>query len=938
MESPSQEELWLVLFLSLVGLALIWLKPLQLYPSTLLPYISLIPYVLLFFLPGYAIITTIKPRKDEISPAIRIVISFILGLLFLLLIPIAIIYFQLSYLENLIPTLLFLLTIFFTILAILRRSAVKDLEGQITLDESIKRIKVIKRKAEQETVPSEEMHEYTPMPAEEPEEPEEPSQKNRMSVMRLYDTGKTPETDKKSINEEKINDIKPIREEILRLRKEEKNGEKTIPLQVEQAVKKEDLLSAFQTEMGKPVWLDHMNDDKTGFRNWDLLLALLLSGLAVSLSYYNPLRTPQLTTVASYAMVLFMVAYTLLVVIFPDRKKIGLLNRIVTSSLITILLLILILNFGNTDLITSLPLPLILFFALATLILVLVAALRRRSLPPESTELGLEEIIRRAEELEILVEHDEETLKTLKELEKEINEEPPTEEKQPPKEEIPVIIVEHDEKDKGEWDTETIIVDHDKDDEKGIEETSIIVEHDEGLEKDIEEEPAKEEVEKEEPHYNKYESKPSLLPTEKVTKVDKAYPAEEISKPKDSEKKKTDTKPPESTTEESLQPEESVKEETETESKVPPKKEVETKSEPSSRKEGKKEKIGKTVHEPVKEQFNYGDLVLVPLFACLSVFYIIIPLFPKTSLTVMVANSLLFILAGYSLVVALYPKKFDAKRLITGILLGIFLAVAYQIALFSNYFTFFSGNIRLWLLIFILIFCLITYFRRRRAAPSDEILQPKKDFKKSNIINLISEVIREREEKEKTEPIPKEEDPFLTLRSRAEPVKADSGKSIKKDGHSEHGRFMNFFRGLKASFQGEPRTQVVLSVILIIALLIAISATAYIIIKPKPVTMFTEFYILGPGGTASNYPTNLTAGQQGKLIIGVVNHEYATFNYQLVVKMNNNIIQSQTISLQNNAKKEIPINFTAGPPGQSKLEFLLYKLPDNQKVYRSLHL
>jgi uncharacterized membrane protein len=900
MEFLSRNDLWLVIFLSLIGLALIWLSPLMSYPFNLLP------YLLILFLPGYALVTAIKPYN---SLTTRIILGFLLSLLFLFFLVIAF-----NNLNEPSAILLFFLAIFFSIIAIIRRHrALKGRERQLTLDESIKRVNGIKKESEEEAVLSDEMEEYTPMPA----EVEEPPQKDKMSVMRLIDTGERSKADK-SQKEEKITDKKPIRDEILRRKQEEKSGGRTIPLAVEHPVKRDDLLSAFQKEMGRPVWLDAMNDDKSGFRNWDLLLALLLSGLAVSFSYYDPLRTPLLTTIASYAMLLFILTYTFLVVMVPDKRRIGLLYRILTSSVITILLLVLVLFFGNSNIITSLPLPLILLLALATLLLVIMAILRRRSLPPESAELSLEEIIKRAEKLEILVEHDEETLRALKELEKETEEEPPKEEKppeeekKPPKEEIPVIIVEHDEEDEREWETETIIVDHE--DEEETEQTPIIiVEHDEEKQ-DVEEQPAKE-VEKEEPSPDKDEPKPSLLATGAVTKVDKdlAYPAEEESEPK-----------------------KSAKEKTETESKIPPKQEVKTETEPPI-KEEKKEKVEKKRH-PVKNQFNYADLVLVPLFACLLLIYFIIPLFPKTPLTVMAGTSLLFILAGYSLVVSLYPKKFDAKRLVTGILIGILLYAAYQIALFLNYLTFFSESISLWLLIFILIFCLITYFRRGRAVPSEEILQPKKDFEKPNIVNLFNEVVREREEKEKVEPVPKEEDPFLALRSRTEPVKADSGKSIKKHGQPEHGRFMNFFRGLKSSFQGESRTQVVLSVILIIALVIAISATAYIIIKPKPGVTFTEFYILGPDGKSSNYPINLTAGQQGKVIIGVVNHEYAAISYQLVVKMNNNIIQSQTISLQNNAKKEIPFTFTASPPGQGKMEFLLYKLPDNQKVYRSLHL
>ena len=100
--------------------------------------------------------------------------------------------------------------------------------------------------------------------------------------------------------------------------------------------------------MDRPHILGGIDDHQSDFNHWDLLLALLLSGLAVSFSYYKPLGiSPLLTTIASYAVVLFTVTYTLLIAIFPDKRKIGLLNRIMTSSLIAILLLVLILIFTN---------------------------------------------------------------------------------------------------------------------------------------------------------------------------------------------------------------------------------------------------------------------------------------------------------------------------------------------------------------------------------------------------------------------------------------------------------------------------------------------------------------------------------------------------------------------------------------------------------------
>jgi len=130
-----------------------------------------------------------------------------------------------------------------------------------------------------------------------------------------------------------------------------------------------------------------------------------------------------------------------------------------------------------------------------------------------------------------------------------------------------------------------------------------------------------------------------------------------------------------------------------------------------------------------------------------------------------------------------------------------------------------------------------------------------------------------------------------------------------------------------------------LSVILIIVLILLIAGTIKIIVFPQPSEKFTEFYILGPNGNASDYPTNLTAGESGNVTIGIVNHEYTNTTYRLIIKINQTILKNETITLSDNEKKEIPFTFkpTAAWNNQ-KIEFLLFKPPGNSTAYRSLYL
>jgi uncharacterized membrane protein len=129
-----------------------------------------------------------------------------------------------------------------------------------------------------------------------------------------------------------------------------------------------------------------------------------------------------------------------------------------------------------------------------------------------------------------------------------------------------------------------------------------------------------------------------------------------------------------------------------------------------------------------------------------------------------------------------------------------------------------------------------------------------------------------------------------------------------------------------------------LTAVLIISIVLALSVTVYVIVTPKEGEKFTEFYVLGPGGKAEDYPTNLTVGEEGEVFIGVVNHEYAAVTYQLELKVNGGVIDQKSIVLTHNETWESPFTFRATKAGDDqKLEFLLYK-EGVKEVYRSLHL
>jgi uncharacterized membrane protein len=129
----------------------------------------------------------------------------------------------------------------------------------------------------------------------------------------------------------------------------------------------------------------------------------------------------------------------------------------------------------------------------------------------------------------------------------------------------------------------------------------------------------------------------------------------------------------------------------------------------------------------------------------------------------------------------------------------------------------------------------------------------------------------------------------------------------------------------------------------IIGFLIGIAAvgglTVSLVATPKIGEQFTEFYLLGSNGKLADYPTNMTLGETGLLILGIKNHEYKNVTYRVAICLNN-----QTLETINNIQLSHQANWTQNyilAPKETgdrmKLEFHLYKETADEP-YRSLQL
>lgn len=162
---------------------------------------------------------------------------------------------------------------------------------------------------------------------------------------------------------------------------------------------------------------------------------------------------------------------------------------------------------------------------------------------------------------------------------------------------------------------------------------------------------------------------------------------------------------------------------------------------------------------------------------------------------------------------------------------------------------------------------------------------------------------------------------------------------------------------------GASRLDRALSGVLVLSIVAAVATTAYVIAVPKEGEHFTEFYILGPGGKAADYPTDFAAGSTQSLIIGVGNHEYREIPYTVEMLALNQTFDPATntstvhaaepldrftLTVPHNETRELPWEFSIPSTDYNRIEFLLFNetVPGDDVVgeerinasYRDLHL
>ena len=131
-----------------------------------------------------------------------------------------------------------------------------------------------------------------------------------------------------------------------------------------------------------------------------------------------------------------------------------------------------------------------------------------------------------------------------------------------------------------------------------------------------------------------------------------------------------------------------------------------------------------------------------------------------------------------------------------------------------------------------------------------------------------------------------------------------------------------------------------LYIVLVIAILGVLGTLGYMISMSSGGEPFTEFYILGVNGEATDYPKEIRAGEEARVIVGIINRENEAVNYRVEIRINgvkNNEVGS--ITLVDEQKWETVTSFTPTAAGENqKVEFLLYKNRGVEPYLKPLYL
>jgi uncharacterized membrane protein len=123
-----------------------------------------------------------------------------------------------------------------------------------------------------------------------------------------------------------------------------------------------------------------------------------------------------------------------------------------------------------------------------------------------------------------------------------------------------------------------------------------------------------------------------------------------------------------------------------------------------------------------------------------------------------------------------------------------------------------------------------------------------------------------------------------------------------------------------------------------VLLVVIWGAVVYTAILTTP-TRITEFYALGAGGLAEDYPREVAAGEPVSVTLGITNQEGATHSYQIEIRADTGTLATVgPLQLDNGTTWSQPVTFSLPVAGDDQAVDILLFRDDQPEPYRRLRL
>ena len=164
-------------------------------------------------------------------------------------------------------------------------------------------------------------------------------------------------------------------------------------------------------------------------------------------------------------------------------------------------------------------------------------------------------------------------------------------------------------------------------------------------------------------------------------------------------------------------------------------------------------------------------------------------------------------------------------------------------------------------------------------------------------------------------------------------------------------------------FRAMPLVDKILTIGIVVMLVASVVVLAWAVTTPRVGERFTQLAILGPGGMATDYPRNLSVGEEARVLVSVKSFEHRVANYTIALVLTNltdntTIVDSysidwnavnpmtpyraiaQNFTLDHLEYYNQTFDFSVTATGTWKLQFLLFidDQPVTQDAYREVYL